>query len=368
MKKIPIALYCAIWLALITPDLIADELPLDSIQLPPGFKISLYAANVENARSLALSPDGTLFVGTRRVGNVYAVVDTDNDKKADSQIKLATGLSMPNGVTFYKGDLYIAETHQVLKFSNILKDLGHVPQPIVIHKGFPRNNWHGWRYMRLGPDKKLYIAIGAPCNVCVKTIPFATIMRMNIDGTGLEPYALGVRNSVGFDWHPQTRELWFTDNGRDWQGDDLPPDELNNAPRKGLHFGFPFRHGTQIVDPKFGHRPLPGNMIPPERELGPHVASLGMRFYTGKMFPAQYRNQIFIAEHGSWNRSEKIGYRISLVRFLPSGKLSYEVFAQGWLQDGEVWGRPVDLEIMADGSLLVSDDNANAIYRITYNQ
>jgi len=341
-------------------------LPLENIQLPPGFKISIYASEVQNARSLTLSPEGTLFVGTRRVGNVYAVLDVDRDKTADTVLKLITGLYMPNGVTLIDGDLYVAEMHRVLKYEKIERHLGHMDPPTVIYDKFPRNNWHGWRYLRAGPDKKLYIAIGAPCNVCLETLPFASIMRMNTDGTGLEPYALGVRNSIGFDWHPKTREFWFTDNGRDWLGDDAPPDELNHAPKKGLHFGFPYRHGKDFVDPKFGDHPKPDKLIPPKQELGPHVASLGMRFYTGKMFPRKYRNQIFIAEHGSWNRSEKSGYRISIVRFLNSGSMSYEVFAQGWLNGGEVWGRPVDIEIMSDGSLLVSDDVAHAIYRISY--
>jgi glucose/arabinose dehydrogenase len=215
----------------------------------------------------------------------------------------------------------------------------------------------------------LYVPVGAPCNVCERTdMPYATIMRMQPDGTGLEVFASGVRNTVGFDWHPGTGDLWFTDNGRDWMGDDLPPDELNRAPRKGLHFGFPYCHGGTIPDPDFGKKKSCEDFTPPAIQLGSHVAALGMRFYRGKMFPREYENQIFIAEHGSWNRSTPVGYRITLVRLKEDRAVKYEVFAEGWLEGFMAWGRPVDLLVMPDGSLLVSDDRANAIYRITYRQ
>jgi glucose/arabinose dehydrogenase len=238
---------------------------------------------------------------------------------------------------------------------------------MIVNDGFPRDRHHGWKFIRFGPDGMLYIPVGAPCNVCEpEDERYATIMRMQPDGTGLEIIAHGVRNTVGFDWHPVTNELWFTDNGRDWLGDDLPPDELNRAPQNGLHFGFPYCHGGRIPDPKFGKKRKCDEFVPPVAELGPHVASLGMRFYTGKMFPNAYRNQVFIAEHGSWNRSVPIGYRITVVRIQDNRAVSYDVFADGWLQRGRVWGRPVDVLVTPDGALLVSDDRAGAIYRISY--
>jgi glucose/arabinose dehydrogenase len=237
----------------------------------------------------------------------------------------------------------------------------------VVNDSFPTDRRHGWKFIRFGPDGKLYIPVGAPCNVCLEEDPrFATIMRMNADGTGLEIFAEGVRNSVGFDWHPQSDEMWFTDNGRDWLGDDFPPDELNHAPAAGRHFGFPFFHGRDVPDPVFGEQAPERSFHPPARNLAPHAAALGMRFYTGTMFPEKYRNQIFIAEHGSWNRSEPIGYRITRVRLENNRPVSYTVFASGWLSDSGVMGRPVDLEILTDGSMLISDDDAGRIYRIVY--
>jgi glucose/arabinose dehydrogenase len=274
---------------------------------------------------------------------------------------------MPNGVAFRDGDLYVAEVHRIIKFKDIEKKLLDPGPPEIINDTYPGNKWHGWKFIRIGPDNKLYVPVGAPCNVCEpEQPPYATITRLNLDGTGLEIFARGVRNSVGFDWHPKTGELWFTDNGRDFMGDNLPPDELNHAPEPGLHFGFPYLHGKNISDPQYGPQAPAIDFIPPAQELGPHVASLGMRFYTGKMFPAEYKNQIFIAEHGSWNRSEPIGYRLTMVRLADSKVQRYEVFADGWLQKNRVLGRPVDIEIMPDGSLLVSDDYGDRIYRITY--
>jgi glucose/arabinose dehydrogenase len=274
---------------------------------------------------------------------------------------------MPNGVAFHNGALYVAEVNRVLRFDNIEARLKNPPQPVVVNDSFPTKKHHGWKFIRFGPDGKLYVPVGAPCNVCESDDQrFATIMRMNPDGTGLEIFARGVRNTVGFDWHPVTRELWFTDNGRDWMGDDQPPDELNRAPIGGLHFGFPYRHGKDVTDPEHGRKMKKGEFVPPELELGPHVASLGMRFYTGAMFPPEYRNRIFIAEHGSWNRSDPLGYRVTTVRLEGNRAVDYQVFAEGWLQEGRAWGRPVDVQVMPDGALLVSDDKAGVIYRISY--
>ncbi len=343
------------------------SLPINTIKLPPGFGIEVYAEGIFNARSMTLSPNGTLFVSTRSAGNVYAILDHNKDNKADEIITIARGMWMPNGVAFKDGSLYVAEVNRILRYDNIEANLKNPPTPVVVNNSFPRDEAHGWKFIRFGPDGKLYVPVGAPCNVCERDDErYSTIMRMNADGSGLEIYARGVRNSVGFDWHPITNELWFTDNGRDWMGDDLPPDELNRAPQPGLHFGFPYCHGGNISDPEFGHKRKCEEFVAPEMNLGPHVASLGMRFYTGSMFPAEYRNQIFIAEHGSWNRSTPIGYRVTLVRVSNNKAISYEVFADGWLQGSNAWGRPVDIQIMFDGSILVSDDHANAIYRIYY--
>lgn len=345
------------------------KLPLDKIKLPPGFQISLYASDVEGARSMALGKNGTLFVGTRHQGKVYAILDTNRDSQADRIITIADGLNMPNGVAFREGALYVAEVNRVLRFDNIESQLDNPPKPVVVNDSFPSDKHHGWKFIRFGPDGMLYVPVGAPCNVCQRSDKrYASIMRMKPDGSEQELFASGVRNTVGFDWDPRTTQLWFTDNGRDWLGDDLPPDELNHAPQKEMHFGFPYCHGKNIADPEFGPKHKCDEFSPPAMELGPHVAALGMRFYTGSMFPEQYRNQIFIAEHGSWNRSKPIGYRLSLVRVENNQAVKYETFAQGWLQETQAWGRPVDILVMPDGSLLVSDDYANAIYRITYHK
>jgi glucose/arabinose dehydrogenase len=316
---------------------------------------------------MALSPGGTLFVGTRKAGNVYAVRDADKDNRADTVLTVASGMNMPNGVAVRNGALYVAEVNRVLRYDDIEDRLDDPPTPVVVNDGFPDDTHHGWKFIRFGPDGMLYVPVGAPCNVCEREDErYASIMRMNPDGTGLEVFARGVRNTVGFDWHPRTKTLWFTDNGRDWLGNDLPPDELNRAPRTGLHFGFPYCHGGDISDPKYGDERTCEEFVSPVQKLGPHVAALGMRFYTGAMFPSEYRNQIFIAEHGSWNRTVPIGYRLSLVRLEDDRAVSYEIFAEGWLRGRTAWGRPVDVLVMPDGALLVSDDRAGAIYRISF--
>ena len=343
----------------------SDSLSL--IRLPDGFSISLYASPVPNARSLALGEGGTVFVGTRSEGSVYALVDGDADHKAEKVVRLADGLFAPNGVAFRDGALYVAEIHRILRFDDIEARLDNPPQPVVVNGGLPTDRWHGWKFIGFGPDGKLYVPVGAPCNVCTRADErYASLLRMNADGSAVEVFARGIRNTVGFDWHPHTGELWFTDNGRDNLGDDVPPDELNRAPQAGLHFGFPYCHAGRIPDPEFGQSRPCGDFTGTAQELGPHVAAVGMRFYTGTMFPAAYRNQIFIAEHGSWNRSDPIGYRISLVRLKDNAPISYEVFAQGWLQGRSAWGRPADVLVMPDGALLVSDDRANVVYRISY--
>ena len=345
----------------------SDNIKLDQIKMPAGFRIRVYARNLPNARSLALSPGGIVFVGTRKAGKVYAVVDQDLDGSADKSFTIAEDLNMPNGVAFKNGSLYVAEVNRILRYDGVEKRLGENMDPVVLNNAFPRDRHHGWKYIGFGPDGRLYVPVGAPCNVCESNDPrYASIMRLNADGSGLEIYARGIRNTVGFDWHPVTQELWFTNNGRDWMGDDLPPDTLHRISQKGLHFGFPYCHAGNIPDPKFGNRRECREFEGPEVRLGPHVAPLGMKFYTGDMFPAQYRHQIFIAEHGSWNRSEPIGYRITLVGFESGRPTGYQIFADGWLQGRKAWGRPVDILIMQDGAMLVSDDRAGAVYRITF--
>jgi glucose/arabinose dehydrogenase len=348
-----------------------ERLPLEEIHLPEGFEITLYAEGMPNARQMTLGEQGTLFVSTRTSGNVYAVRDGNGDGQGDGVLTIASGLHMPNGVAMREGDLYVAEVNRVLRYDDIEDKLEDPPAPAVVYDDLPTEEWHGWKFIAFGPDGWLYVPVGAPCNVCErKDERYASIQRMKFDGSGIETFARGVRNSVGFDWHPVTGELWFTDNGRDLLGDDSPPCELNHAPAKGLHFGFPYCHGARISDPEFGTKRKCSEFRPPAQELGAHVAPLGMRFYDGTTFPQEYRNQIFIPEHGSWNRSTANGYRVTLVRLDEKGQraLSYEVFASGWLRPGgqEAWGRPVDCFVMPDGALLVSDDRAGAVYRIQY--
>jgi glucose/arabinose dehydrogenase len=343
------------------------DLPLDKIKLPVGFSISVYA-EVEGARSMVMSPSGTLFVGTQRAGNVYAVKDTDGDQKADKKWLIASGLNNPNGVAVKNGSLFVAEISKVTRFGDIENKLASPGKGEVIYDKFPTEWPHGWKYIAFGPDGKLYVPVGAPFNIGMPDEKHAAIFRMNDDGTGLETFATGVRNTVGFTWHPATKELWFTDNGRDMMGDDVPPCELNVAPKAGMHFGYPYFHGDSIRDPEFGGMHKASEFTPPAQKLGAHVAPLGLKFYTGNMLPDKYKDQVFIAEHGSWNRSKKSGYRISLVK-VENGKTSaYDTFASGWLDDAtqEAWGRPVDVLVIADGSLLISDDSAGVIYRISY--
>lgn len=341
------------------------DLPLDEIKLPPGFSITVYA-EVPGARSMALAPDGTLFVGTRG-DKVYAVLPGISDRRGANVITLLDGLNTPNGVAFRDGALYVAEISRVLRYDGILAHLRNPPPPVVVNDHFPGDAHHGWKFIRFGPDGLLYVPVGAPCNICEPDpARYAAIFRMRPDGSGLEQYARGVRNTVGFDWDPVTHELWFTDNGRDWLGNDVPPDELDHAPHPGMNFGYPYCHGKSISDPEFGKQHSCSQFTPPEMELGPHVAALGMRFYTGKMFPQRYRGQVFIAEHGSWNRSPPIGYRVVVVRLKDGHAVGREIFAHGWLQGVSAWGRPVDVQVAPDGALLVSDDRAGVVYRITY--
>lgn len=341
-----------------------DELGL--LRLPEGFRIDVYARGVDNARQMALGEQGTLFVGTRRDGRVFAVSDVDGDGVSDRVRVIDQGLDMPSGLAFREGALYVAAHDRILRYDRIESRLDDPPEPRLVTDALPDKKHHGWKYLRFGPDGMLYVPVGAPCNVCDEP-GFAEIRRMNADGTGMEVFARGVRNSIGLAFHPETGELWFTDNGRDMMGDDLPDCELNHAPGPGLHFGFPYCHQGDVPDPEFGEGRPCSDYVPPALRLGPHVAPLGLAFYTGDMFPPEYRHQLFVTEHGSWNRSSKIGYRVKLVRFDEAGRVvGQEVFAEGWLQGEKSWGRPNDVLVMPDGALLVSDDQAGMIYRISY--
>jgi len=348
------------------------DVQLDKLKLPEGFSIDVWAAEVPNARSMAVSESGIVFVGNRQENNVYALVDENGDGKADSKYVLATDLRMPNGVAIKDGDLYVAEVSRILRFKDIENNLTK-PSYEVVYDGYPEEAHHGWKFIAFGPDGLLYIPVGAPCNICVSEDPiFASITRLDVSKPGAKPeiYAHGVRNSVGMTWHPETKELWFTDNGRDMLGDDTPDCELNKATSLGQHFGYPYWHASTIKDPEVGSEGKEAAFYTaPEAKLGAHTAPLGLRFYTGDQFPADYKNQLFIAKHGSWNRSKKSGYEVILARLDPAGKVSgQEVIVSGWLDQAtqEAWGRPVDVQQLADGSLLISDDVANCIYRLSY--
>jgi glucose/arabinose dehydrogenase len=341
--------------------------PLNAIRLPEGFHIDTYA-KVDGARSMALSDNGILYVGTMGK-KVYAVVDENKDGKADQVYTVAKNLNTPNGVAWKNGDLYIATISSILKLENIDERLASPPAPVTVYGKYPTDRHHGWKFIAFGPDEKLYVPVGAPCNICESKNPvYASITRMNADGSGMEIFAKGVRNTVGFTWHPETKHLWFTDNGRDNMGDNMPADELNTAPASGMHFGYPYCHQGNTPDPEFGKGKSCGDYVAPVQKLTPHGAALGLRFNTGSHFPASFKNALLIAEHGSWNRSEPIGYRIGMVQLDASGKSTgFTTFADGWLQPGgKVLGRPVDVQFLQDGSMLISDDYSNLIYRVTY--
>jgi glucose/arabinose dehydrogenase len=342
---------------------------LEGVKLPDGFQIEVWSDKVPLARQMAWGPKGTLFVGSMKFGaapadKVYAV-RTVNGKPVVST--LLTGLNNPNGVAVRNGALYVGEVNRIVRYDNIEANLAKPPKPVVITR-LPTEQHHGWRYIAFGPDDKLYVSIGAPCNVCDKgDVGYAQILRMNPDGTGREPVAKGVRNSVGFDWQPKSNKLWFTDNGRDLMGDNVPDCELNRLDKVGDDFGFPYCHAGDVVDPEFGKLKGCSAAVAPALKLGPHVAPLSILFAGGNQFPASYQNTAFVAQHGSWNRSVPIGYRIMQVKLDGDRVVSYEPFVTGWLKaDGKVAGRPVDLLWASDGSMLVSDDQEGAIYRISY--
>jgi glucose/arabinose dehydrogenase len=341
-----------------------EEIPIGSVKLPEGFSISIWASGLPNARSMTFGPKGTLFVGTRFVGTVYAVVDHGDRREVKVLLK---GLHRPNGVAVRNGALYVAEVSRILRYDDIEANLDSPPPPAVVFDALPKDETHGWKFMTLGPDGWLYFQIGSPGNIVLPPVTHAQIARVDPDRGVLETVATGVRNSVGMDFHPVTRELWFTNNGRDWMGDDIPNDTLHRVTRPRMNFGYPFCHQGDLPDDEFGKGRSCREFDPPALKLGPHVAPLGMRFYTGRQFPAEYRNNIFIAEHGSWNRTRKDGFNVSrVVLDEQGGVVKYEPFATGFLQEERFWGRPVDVQVAPDGALLVSDDVSGAIYRIAY--
>ncbi|MDT8364618.1 MAG: PQQ-dependent sugar dehydrogenase [Nitrosomonas sp.] len=342
------------------------SLPLEKINLPPGFTISVWA-QAADARTMTLGDNGTVFVGSRSAGKVYAVTQNNGERRVRV---IADKLKEPTGVTFLDGALYVSAPGHVLRFSDIEQNLESPTDPEQIPVTLFDKNKHGPGYFAAGPDGRLYLSVIAPCNVC-ETAPdqFALIASMLPDGSNLEIFARGVRHSVGFDWHPISKTLWFSDISRNWMGDNLPPDELNHAPQKAMHFGFPYCHGSIVLDPKFGAKRGCEKFTAPALDLDPHVRPMGVRFYTGNLFPEQYHQQIFVAEYGSWNRREKTGYQIESLQIKDGQAINKQIFASGWLsQDNEAWGRPVDLLIMPDGAMLVSDDLAGVIYRIDYHK
>ncbi len=320
-----------------------------------------------NPRQLARGDSGIIYAGSFRAGNVYGVIDANSDWSADKVVTIAEDLNMPSGIAMRDGDLYVGAVSKLLVYPDIDQTLETTPEPTILYDWLPEETHHGWKYLGFSPGDDLYFNIGAPCNVCEKENPwFATIMSLDLDHTPLKPeiFASGVRNSVGFDWHPDTDELWFTDNGRDLLGDDIPSCELNRAAEAGLHFGFPYMHARSVIDPEFGAPGFP--VEPPVAELGPHVAPLAMKFYTGTMFPEEYRGKIFIAEHGSWNRTPEAGHTGYNITVADPETGTTSILIDGWLQDNVAWGRPADILEMPDGSLLIADDHGNVIYRLTY--
>jgi len=364
--RLPHVIHMARWIALLSMLLsgvpaVAETLPLAQLAVPPGFAVELFA-RVPNARQMALG-ERTLFVGSMRAGKVYAIPL----QRPRTPRVIAEGLNLPVGVAFRDGDLYVSAVDRVLRLRDIEARLARPPRAELVSRAWPGDTHHGWKFIAFGPDGKLYVPVGAPCNICEPNPErYAVITRLDLARGTLETVARGVRNTVGFDWHPRTGELWFTDNGRDWMGDDAPPDELNRLRQPGLHFGYPYCHGGTLADPEFGAKASCETFEAPAQNLGAHVAALGMRFYTGRQFPARYRDAIFIAEHGSWNRASKSGYRVSVARLDGDRVTAYEPFVTGWLQGETAWGRPADVLGLPDGSLLVSDDHAGAIYRIVY--
>ena len=341
---------------------------LTQLHLPAGLTLSVYADNVPNVRSLALGDNGIVFAGSGKEGNVYALQDSNQDGVADKRYIVADNLTMPNGVAYKDNTLYVTEISRIIRFDRINQQLANHPKPVVVYDKLPSDKHHGWKYLRFGADNKLYTAVGAPCNICKsEQAIYTSLVRLNPDGSNFEILAHGIRNTVGFDWQPGTNSLFFNDNGRDHLGDDVPPDELNQWSDKGEDFGYPYCHGSDIPDPELAAGRKCAEFKPPVWQYKAHTAPLGLRFYSGRQFPADYQNQLFVAQHGSWNRTEPQGYKVVLIKFREGKPIAEQDFITGWLQaDGNVLGRPVDILGLADGSLLISDDKRGVIYKVSY--
>ena len=342
----------------------ADRLPVDKLRAPSGFRIEVFMANVPNAREMAVGEKGTVFVGSRLIDKVHAIVSRNGQREVKA---IASGLHRPNGVALHNGTLYIAEVSRISKIDEAEDHVDNPPAPTSVYEDLPKDEAHGWKFIGIGPDNKLYVPIGQPCNNCMPPPTHGQIRRLNLDGTGVELVARGVRQTVGFDWHPVSKELYFTDNGRDWLSEDLPEDKLNRVTQLGQHFGVPYCYQGNIPDSEFGWGHSCSEFTPPVALMGPHTATLGMRFYTGRMFPAEYLNAIFVARHGSWNRTHKVGGDIVVVKLNGDGSVkSVEPFITGFIQDNNYVGRPVDVAFLKDGSMLISDDFNGAVYRVSY--
>ena len=364
-------------LLIITYPAILSSNSIDDLKLPKGFEISIYADEIKSARQMAESSGGIIYVGSKSGDSIYAILDKDNDNFAETKILVASGLSNPTGVAFKNGNLFFSEISKIWMIEDIdnyvnSSDQKTLPKKVLVTDKLPSDTWHGWKWLGFGPDGYLYVPVGAPCNICLKPLQddsrFASIHRVLKDGN-LETIASGVRNTVGFDWHPKTEKLYFSDNGRDWLGDDSPSCELNVINKEGEFFGYPYKHATDVVDPEYGKliSGLDKDFSDPILELGAHVAPTGIAFYDKNTFPKSYQNNLFITLHGSWNRSKKVGYKVISVKFDDDGNyLAHQDFISGWLKDGKVWGRPSAPFVKSDGSLLISDDKYNVIYRVTY--
>ena len=343
----------------------ADQLPIKKIKLPPGFHVEVYQAGVLDARGMREGDHGTVFVSSLFVaGKIYAITNKGGKRELKT---IAEKLFLPNGIEFYKGSLYVATPKDITRYDNIEANLDNPPKPVMVYDKLPGQVPHGWKFIKIGPDGKLYVPIGAPCNICEPDRDtYTRIIRMNLDGSNVETVVKGMRNTVGFDWDPRTKQLWFGDNQRDWLAEDMPLDEVNHVTKVGQDFGYPYCHSGIMADPQYGWGHDCKNYVKPALLIGPHAAPLGMRFYTGKMFPAKYRNAIFLTRHGPWNKTQKYAADVVAIFVDAKGHARMEPFLTGLVENNQYLGRPADVMVMKDGSMLVSDDHNGAIYRITY--
>lgn len=350
--------------------ILLSETIIDKLSLDKNFEITIYASGIDSPRQLAEGDDKRIYVGSRKSGKIYAIRDTDNNGVIDERRLVAENLTFATGVSFYDGDLYFSEINKIWKIENISRhlkeDQSNLPKKILVTDNLPSDEWHGWKWIKHDDDGNLYVNVGAPCNVCIKEDKrYASIIRFN--NQSWDYIARGVRNSVGFDFHPISKKLFFTDNGRDWLGDDSPSCELNRVDNEGSFYGFPYKHATDVMDPEYGNLNPGFKFVDPIAPLGPHVAPTGIAFYSGNMFPKEYSNNLFITLHGSWNRSKKSGYKVVRVKFNDTGDvISIDDFISGWLQGEKVIGRPAAVLAAKDGSIIISDDYANLLYKVSY--